>query len=111
MMSESRILEQIAPRSTLRHRPIHADGSNHETPLVPRASRMAPDLRGAKQTRLPSSSPPPARHGGARWHWLFFVGIGMLLTLTLVVLGQLFLAWVSLTWDDLHYGRPRTYQV
>jgi hypothetical protein len=35
----------------------------------------------------------------------------MLLALTLVVLGHIVLSWASLTWDDLHYGRPRTYQV
>ena len=35
----------------------------------------------------------------------------MLLTLSLVVLGHLALVWAALTWDDLHYGRPRTFQV
>jgi hypothetical protein len=35
----------------------------------------------------------------------------MLLALALVVLGHAALNWISVTWDDVHYGRPRTYQV
>ncbi len=35
----------------------------------------------------------------------------MLLALALVVLGHIALNWISVTEDDLHYGRPRTYQV
>ncbi len=27
-----------------------------------------------------------------------------------VLLGQVLLSWGSITWDDIHYGRPRTYQ-
>jgi hypothetical protein len=39
------------------------------------------------------------------------VGIGMLLALALVVLLHMALNWISVTWDDVHYGRPRTSQV
>jgi len=34
----------------------------------------------------------------------------MLLALLAVLLGQALLSWCATTWDDLHYGRPRTYQ-
>jgi len=34
----------------------------------------------------------------------------MLVALLAVLLGQALLAWCATTWDDLHYGRPRTYQ-
>ncbi len=27
-----------------------------------------------------------------------------------VLLGQLLLGWLGATWDDIHYGYPRTYQ-
>ncbi len=27
-----------------------------------------------------------------------------------VLLGQVFLSWGNTTWNDLHYGRPRTFQ-
>ena len=29
---------------------------------------------------------------------------------SLVVLGQMLLGWGQTTWDDIHYGRPRTFQ-
>jgi hypothetical protein len=35
----------------------------------------------------------------------------MLLMLLMVVAGSLLLGWVQTTWDDLHYGRPRTFQI
>jgi len=34
----------------------------------------------------------------------------MLVALLAVLLGQALLAWCATTWDDLHYGRPRTFQ-
>jgi hypothetical protein len=103
--------DQITPRSALRHRPIHPGVSTEETPLVPRASRGASPERMTKQTRKPPPSLQPGSPRRAQRHWLFFVGIGMLLALALVVLGHVALNWISITWDDVHYGRPRTYQV
>jgi len=38
------------------------------------------------------------------------LGSGMLVALLAVLLGQALLSWSATTWDDLHYGRPRTYQ-
>jgi hypothetical protein len=35
----------------------------------------------------------------------------MLLALVLVVLVHVTLNWISVTWDDVHYGRPRTSQI
>jgi len=35
----------------------------------------------------------------------------MLVALLAVLLGQALLSWSAITWDDLQYGRPRTYQV
>ena len=103
--------EQITPRSALRHRPIYESVSTDEAPVVPRASRTASPQRLKKQIRSPSSSLSPGRNMRPRRHWLFHVGIGMVLALTLVVLGNVALTWISITWDDLHYGRPRTFQV
>ena len=101
--------DQITPRSALRHRPIHPGLSTEETPLVPRAGRLPRTPQGTKRTT--KASLQPGRPPRAPRHWLFFVGIGKLLALALVVLGQMALNWISLTWDDVHYGRPRTYQV
>ena len=41
---------------------------------------------------------------------LITVGVAMCATLILIVLGQFALTWVHTTLDDLHYGRPRTFQ-
>ncbi len=47
----------------------------------------------------------------SRVHWMLIFGIGMLAMLALWVLGSLLIHWWSVTQDDWHYGRPRTFQV
>jgi hypothetical protein len=48
---------------------------------------------------------------GARFHWLFYVGVAMLV-MTLMWGGLSALnSWWQVKHDDLLYGRPRTYQV
>ena len=42
---------------------------------------------------------------------LIGVGIGMIFAVLLTLVGQLLIGWIGTTLDDLHYGRPRTYQV
>jgi len=101
--------EQITPRSALPYRPIHEKGSTDHVPVVPRASRWPRARHNTKQPTKASLQPGSPR--GVGHHWVFFVGIGMLLALALVVLGYVVLSWISVTWDDLHYGRPRTFQV
>jgi hypothetical protein len=81
--------EHITPRSALHHRPIHPGVSTDAAPLVPRASRGASPSRKTKQTRSPLPSPQPGSHRRPRRDFLFYVGIGMLLALMLVVLGHL----------------------
>jgi hypothetical protein len=39
------------------------------------------------------------------------VGFGMAIMLAVVVLGQLVSGWITIALDDLHYGRPRTFQM
>ncbi len=46
----------------------------------------------------------------SRAHWMLIFGIGMVATLALVILGTMLVNWWSVTQDDWHYGRPRTYQ-
>jgi hypothetical protein len=45
------------------------------------------------------------------FHWMLLVGMGMLAMLALWVLGQMLVSWWNTTQDDLHYGRPRTFQI
>lgn len=48
--------------------------------------------------------------GRVRFHWLFFVGLAMLVMLLGWVLLTTLFNWWQLWQDDLHYGRPRTFQ-
>ncbi len=55
----------------------------------------------AESEELPSRSRAP---------WMLIFGIGMIAMLALWVLGSMLVSWWSMTQDDWHYGRPRTYQ-
>ena len=71
-----------------------------------------------------SGSAPPARVGdkdkdkGAslrsrfvrRAHPALLLGVGMITMLVLWTLLTLAIGWWNTTWDDIHYGRPRTFQ-
>jgi len=50
--------------------------------------------------------PRPKRHA----HPLLYLGLGMLGMLALWTIGTMVVNWWSLTQDDIHYGRPRTFQ-
>ncbi len=100
--------DNLTPRSALRHRPIGDDATRQEpivstgaTPVVQRASRLRP-----KQTDGESK--------GKFWrgaHPLLYLGIGMLAMLALWTVLSMAVSWGSTTWNDLHYGRPRTFQI
>lgn len=44
-------------------------------------------------------------------HWLFLVGLGMMVLLILWIIGSAILVWGIQRYYDLCYGNPRTYQV
>jgi hypothetical protein len=44
-------------------------------------------------------------------HPLLYLGVGMIAMLALWTLLTSAMNWWNTTWDDLHYGRPRTFQV
>jgi len=115
-------LHSISPRSTLRHRPISSDVAIKEQPRVPRASRTQTQTRALTQAQKPGpkapkptasavAQPMTKSHSQPRLHWLVLLGLGMMIALALVLVGQLATRWLMTTWDDLHYGRPRTFQV
>jgi len=73
----------------------------------PRARRK----RAADTDEVVTRLDPPVRHReGPRFHWLFYVGVAMLI----MIVGWLALStlssWWQVTLDDWHYGRPRTFQ-
>ncbi len=94
------------PRSAIRHRPLgsHATPSPFVVVQTPRATRGKP------HHEPHTTGGPPSGTDASRERTILTLGIGMLLTFALIFLGQLALTWVNVTLDDLHYGRPRTYQ-
>jgi len=119
---QSVLLESTSPRSILRHRSLSPDFAAKEFPRVPRASRTQIQTRTLTQTQKPRpqvSKPTPSvvaepvtkSHPQPRLHWLVVLGLGMMIALALVLAGQLATSWLMTTLDDLHYGRPRTFQV
>ena len=109
------------------------------TPIVQRASRSRPVIADDEVTEwqhttgdeVPSTPLPERRRATAfqfladtslpkagmfkkgglqRTHPLFFLGIGMLIALALWTVSSLVFGWLTTALDDLHYGRPRTFQ-
>jgi hypothetical protein len=81
-----------------------------------------PVIRSGNRRYVIHTSPPPqhqrtireeeaAPRQRRRIHWSLVFGIGMAAMLSLWVLGTLLVAWWSVTQDDWHYGRPRTFQI
>ncbi len=64
-------------------------------------------------TKLPRPTKKTGSNRGRTWHThpLFYLGIGMVIMLVLWGLLSLVVGWWSTTWDDIHYGRPRTFQI
>jgi len=100
----------LTPKSVLRHRPLGSDNAPKEKPTVIRASR--PALTTKKMVPPPVACSPQkilVKKGSSPIN-LTSIGIGMIVAIVAVLLGQLLLGWIGTTWDDLHYGYPRTYQ-
>ena len=60
--------------------------------------------------------PNPGRIGDKRKslqgaHPLLYLGVGMIAMLALWTLLTSAIGWWNATWDDLHYGHPRTFQI
>jgi hypothetical protein len=121
------VLESM-PRSALRHRPLESDvdqqGKASIVPVARRATRLtSPQTeeeeqispgRGSTGPRAKAPRPIQAgrkRGGMLRAHPLLLLGLGMILMLILWTLLTIVVSWWNTTWDDLHYGRPRTFQV
>jgi hypothetical protein len=90
----------LAPRSAVRYRPTEARGN--EEIAVPRASRTTTLAHKEIPLRKKKHLLP------VRW---LPIGFGMAIMLVVVVLGQLISGWITIALDDLHYGRPRTFQM
>jgi hypothetical protein len=74
----------------------------------------APRQAGTTSKKLPKTPGPKAiRSKRNFWHGahpLLYLGIGMIFMLALWTLLTIAVSWWNTTWDDIHYGRPRTFQ-
>jgi len=93
------------PRSALRHRPLGEATAPDPAPLYRRASRVPGSVKA--QTEEPVLRPRSRR----RISPLLYLGLGMIAMLALWTLLSLAVSWWNTTMDDLHYGRPRTFQI
>lgn len=70
------------------------------------------DTTSQKLTKAPKSGRIRSKrrfwHGA---HPLLYLGVGMIAMLALWTLLTSAISWWNTTWDDLHYGRPRTFQI
>src|SRR5690349_4560819 len=115
------------PRSALGHRPIESDVDGQSTtgitPVAQRASRLRPkhteedEAASGKTSAAPRAKTPrqtqvnAGRRVSLRAHPLLLLGLGMIAMLLLWTGLSSVVGWWNTTWDDLHYGRPRTFQI
>lgn len=107
---------KITPRSGLRHRPIGA--AKDVIPITPRSSRLKrkqhePHTTGGMPSTAPakSTTSKPEMRSRTHVHPLVLVGCAMAVTVMLMIGLQIALAVVTITYDDLKFGRPRTFQL
>lgn len=104
--------KRLAPKSALRHRPIGAKQTT--APITQRSSRVQkkePETRITGEASLAASKAVSKLPQPERVHWLVPIGISMATTIVLIWLLQFALAWGTTTYNDLRFGRPRTFQI
>src|ERR1051326_2500290 len=102
---EAEEAQRLIPRSAIRHRPL-----DPHTPVRPFVVVQTPRAtRGKPHYEPHTTGGPPSGKTVSREQLIITLAIGMVLTFTMIFLGQLLLAWINVTLDDLHYGRPRTF--
>ena len=121
-----------APRSALRYRPIDIKGDS-PVPVATRQRRSRPDTRTTSAPASPDTldmeeekQPARVRRAGIsaapqksvpsvrtrpRFHPLFFVGLGLLLTILLWIGITQLMIWGTNEYNTFVYGYPRTFQM
>jgi hypothetical protein len=81
-----------------------------KTPVMSPSRRINTTIpKDPPNTLLPKKGSVKTR-GKRQAHPLLYLGMGMLGMLVLWTILTGMMSWVSITMDDLHYGRPRTFQ-
>src|SRR5579884_74248 len=86
-----------APRTQIRV-------THHDGPPVRRASAHTTQDQTERQTR------PQVQQSKQPVHWLLLIGMGMLVMLVVWAGSSIIVSLGQTTYNDLHYGRPRTSQ-
>jgi len=85
------------------------------TRTIPQAEDEEQDYpeppRRAKTSSISREAAPTRRLKRTRFHWLVFVGIGLFIMIVGWLSFSALSSWYNTWQDDMHYGRPRTYQV
>ncbi len=102
--------DRIIPKSALRHRPISTGHhpTAFPTSMIPRASRSKAPLHPMRSSLKARPVPKTTQN---TLHWMTIVGLTMTTMIVFLLLFQLVSQWCNTTWNDLHYGHPRTTQV
>lgn len=107
---------KIMPKSGLRYRPIGA--AEEEIPITPRSSRLKRRQREPPTTGgLPSTAQASNAtntlplQGGIHVHPLVLVGLAMAATVIMMIVLQTALSVTAIAYNDLRFGRPRTFQL
>ena len=124
---------RLQPKQTEENEPENKIDSDHEDEVVEVWKRDASEVGETKHARASSGQPatatgpkklpktplptgpikkasPGRSRLALRAHPLLLLGIGMIFMLVLWTLLTLAASWWNTTWDDIHYGRPRTFQ-
>jgi hypothetical protein len=93
--------DRIIPRSAIRYRPVSKQPTATERDTKPEAlsKKSQPPIL-TESVSLQTTQRP----------WLA-ISLAMLATILLILAVQSVWSWAKITADDLHYGRPRTFQV
>jgi hypothetical protein len=88
-----------------------AEGDDTSSPVQtpPRRAGVTPAPKTLPKTPMPKAMAAKRllkRHA----HPLFYLGVGMLGMLALWMILTSVISWYNTTMDDIHYGRPRTFQ-
>src|SRR5260370_10114277 len=80
------------------------------TPPVTRQTTTATKSKAIPQTPRPQAMLSPRKQRTIQAPPLLYLGLGMIAMLMLWVVLSAIFGWVTTMLDDLHYGRPRTFQ-
>ncbi len=108
-----RRMSNYAPRKTLPTKSTTGTGTASSTRKLTRKIPSAPRNTPRSQTITREQKPRRGSLFSGNYSSATLVtmlGLGMILTLTLIMLGQMLFAWGGNVLDDLRYGNPRTFQ-